>query len=79
MDFNTSEYDYLNEATLQEWVSEFLSRNKSFISDCKKIIKSWLEIKEGRDNPWGWHNKEQRGKNSFPNRRAIPDLTRLKA
>ncbi len=50
MDFKTSEYDYLNEATLQEWVSEFLSRNKSFISDCKNIIKSWLEIKEGRDD-----------------------------
>lgn len=38
IEFNPADYDYLDKASLEEYVSEFLSRNKSFQSDYKKNI-----------------------------------------
>lgn len=37
--FKKSNYDFLDKATLQTWVREFLSRNKDFIGECKKFFK----------------------------------------
>ncbi|GEM_PF-3125749 len=39
VNFNPSDYDHLDEATLPQWINEFLSRNTIFQKDYKKLCK----------------------------------------
>jgi len=39
INFEPADYDYLDTASLDIWVSEFLSRNKEYVNDYNKMVK----------------------------------------
>lgn len=49
--FNKTDYDHLNKASLEEWISEFVSRNESFREDFKKALQMSLDdiLKKGEE------------------------------